>query len=131
MPVPRVELPSTAWVEIRDKLQARDKFATQGGFTVEWQEGKQLMPSGVSNTMMKNLLAVIITEWGGPGLEGIAIPEKNLAGADILDSLDIDDYQALADAAEPLLRKLVMPRPNQQDRTGDSTTPSSSSSPTS
>jgi hypothetical protein len=130
MPV-RVEMPSGAWAELRDKLQARDKFATQGGFTVEWQEGKQLMPSGVSNTMMKNLLGVIITEWGGPGLEGIAIPEKNIAGADILDSLDIDDYEALAAAAEPLLRKLVMPRPNQQAQTGDSTTPSSSSSPTS
>lgn len=129
--MPRVDLPSGAYVEIRDKLQARDKFATQSGFTIEWQEGKQLMPSGVSNVMMKNLLGVLITEWGGPGLEGIAIPEKNLAGADILDTLDIDDYDALAEAAEPLLRKLVMPRPNRQAGTGAPTTPSSSSSPTS
>ena len=130
MPV-RVDLPGGGYVELRDKLQAKDKFATQGGFVVEWQEGKQLMPSGVSNTMMKNLLGVIITEWGGPGLEGIAIPAQNIAGADILDSLDIDDYQALAEAAEPLLRKLVMPRPNQQGPTGDPTIRSSSSSPTS
>jgi hypothetical protein len=122
-------MPSGAWAELRDKLQAGDKFATQSGFTVEWQDGKQLMPSGVSNTMMKNMLGVVITTWGGPGLEGIPIPSQNFAGPDILDTLDIDDYEALSTAAEPLLRKLVMPRPNQQARTGDSTTPSSSSSP--
>lgn len=121
----RVEMPSGAWAELRDKLQAGDKFATQSGFTVEWQEGKQLMPSGVSNTMMKNMLAVIITGWGGPGLEGIPIPAQNFAGPDILDTLDIDDYDALSTAGEPLLRKLVMPRPNPQ--AGSSTTPSSSS----
>jgi hypothetical protein len=120
-------MPSGAWAELRDKLQAGDKFATQSGFTVEWQEGKQLMPSGVSNTMMKNMLGVIITGWGGPGLEGIPIPAQNFAGPDILDTLDIDDYDALSTAGEPLLRKLVMPRPNPQ--AGSSTTPSSSSSP--
>ena len=125
----RVEMPSGAWAELRDKLQAGDKFATQSGFTVEWQDGKQLMPSGVSNTMMKNMLGVVIQNWGGPGLEGIPVPSQNFAGPDILDTLDIDDYEALSAAAEPLLRKLVMPRPNQQDRTGGSTTPTSSSSP--
>ena len=123
----RVEMPSGAWAELRDRLQAGDKFATQSGFTVEWQDGKQLMPSGVSNTMMKNLLGAVIENWGGPGLEGIPVPSRNIAGSGILDTLDIDDYEALAEAAEPLLRKLVMPRPNQQ--AGSSTTPSSSSSP--
>ena len=67
-------------MEYRDKLQARDKFATQGGFVVEWQEGNRLIPSGVSNVMMKSLLGVIITDWGGPGLEGIAIPEEHRRG---------------------------------------------------
>ena len=62
----RVEMPSGAWAELRDKLQAGDKFATQSGFTVEWQDGKQLMPSGVSNTMMKNLLGVAHHHLGRP-----------------------------------------------------------------
>lgn len=120
-------MPSGAWAELRDKLQAGDKFATQSGFTVEWQDGKQLMPSGVSNTMMKNMLAAIITAWGGPGRDGIPVPAQNMAGSGVLDTLDIDDYDALSEAAEPLLRKLVMPRPNQP--AGSSTTPSSNSSP--
>lgn len=124
-------MPSGAWAELRDKLNAGDKFATQSGYTVEWQDGKQLMPSGLANTMMKNLLGVIVTSWGGPGREGIPVPSQNMAGPDILDTLDIDDYEALSAAAEPLMRKLVMPRPNQPDRTGGSTTPSSSSPPSS
>ena len=114
-----------------DKLQAGDKFAVQAGYTVEWQEGKQFLPAGVANTMMRNLLAAIVTSWGGPGLDGIPIPSQNFAGADILGTLDIDDYEALSEAAAPLLTRLVGPRPNPQDRTGDSTTPSSSSPPSS
>ena len=76
----RVEMPSGAWAEPETNSTAGDQFAIQSGFTVEWQDGKQLMPSGVSNTMMKNLLGDIITTWGGPGLEGIPVPSQNMAG---------------------------------------------------
>ena len=127
----RVEMPSGTWAELRDKLQAGDKFATQSGYTVEWQDGKQFIPSGVANTMMRNLLGAIITSWGGPGLEGVPVPAQNFAGIGVLDQLDIDDYEALSEKAAPLLTRLVGPRPNPQDRTGDSTTPSSSSPPSS
>ncbi len=125
----RVEMPSGTWAELRDKLNAGDKFAVQSGYTVEWQEGKQFLPAGVANLMMRNLLGTIITSWGGPGLEGIPVPAQNFAGIGVLDQLDIDDYEALSEKASPLLTRLVGPRPNPQDRTGDSTTPSSSSSP--
>ena len=120
-------MPSGTWAELRDKLQAGDKFAVQSGYTVEWQDGKQFIPSGVANTMMRNLLGAIITSWGGPGLEGVPVPAQNFAGIGVLDQLDIDDYEALSDKAAPLLTRLVGPRPNPQARTGESTTPSSSS----
>jgi hypothetical protein len=122
-------MPSGTWAELRDKLNAGDKFATQSGYTVEWQEGKQFLPAGVANLMMRNLLGTVITSWGGPGLEGIPVPAQNFAGIGILDTLDIDDYEVLSEKASPLLTRLVGPRPNPRDRTGDSTTPSSSSSP--
>ena len=120
-------MPSGTWAELRDKLNAGDKFAVQSGYTVEWQEGKQFLPAGVANLMMRNLLGAIITSWGGPGLEGIPVPSQNFAGTGILDTLDIDDYEALSTAALPLLNRLVTPRPNPS--AGSTTTPSSSSSP--
>ena len=75
----RVEMPSGAWAELRDKLQAGDKFATQSGFTVEWQDGKQLMPSGVSNTMMKNMLGAIIVLPAIIGVMDLIVPQRKIA----------------------------------------------------
>lgn len=126
--MPRVELPSGKWVEYRSELMADDKFAVQGSFEVRVVDGQQVMPSGVTNLMRNALLADIITEWGGPGLEGIPVPSQNIAGAGILGKvLPIKDYNVLSDEVEPLLQEVSF-SPNRQRA---ATTPSSNSSPSS
>jgi hypothetical protein len=120
----KVELPSGAWVEIRDKLMAGDKFSVQGSFKVEVVDGKQMMPGGITNLMRNALLTETITSWGGPGLEGIPVPSQNIGGTAVLGTiLDIDDYNALVEAVEPLMEKVSFGGP----KTKTATTPSSSS----
>ena len=113
----KVELPGGGWVEIREKLTADDKLGTQGSFTIPVDdEGRQQMPSGVQNILRNALLERIITNWGGPGLDGVQIPANNINGAAVLGSLDLDDYNALCEAVDPLLQKVTFSGPNQRTR---------------
>lgn len=103
--MPRTDLPSGAWVEYRDKLMAGDKFAVQNAvvFTVD-PSGEQKAPAGVENTMRNALLGQIITSWS---YDGIPVPSMNASGADVIGStMDIDDYNKLAEEVAPLLAKV-------------------------
>lgn len=106
----RIELPSGAWVDIREKLMASDKFAIQESISISMDgDANQHFTGGFINQMRNALLKEIITEWS---FDGIPIPEKNPGGAQVLGTtLDLDDYNALSDAVEPLLLK-VMNAPN-------------------
>lgn len=109
--MPRAELPSGAWVEYRDSLMAQDKFAVQNAFVLSFTpEGQQEITGGVQNSMRNALLSLVITSWSW---EGIPIPSLNPAGADIIGTvMDIDDYNALSKAVEPLLAKVTfVPNP--------------------
>ena len=102
----RVELPSGAWVDIRDKLLAQDKFVIQSAIKVEMDAttNVQTYSGGIQNQMRNALLQQVITAWS---YEGIPIPAASPSGADILGStMDIDDYDALSDAVEPMLIKV-------------------------
>jgi hypothetical protein len=114
----KVDLPSGAWIEVREKLTADDKLGTQGSFTIPVDdEGRQQMPSGVQNILRNALLERVITAWGGPGLDGIPIPSVNINGAAVLGSIDLDDYNVLCDAVDPLLEKVTF-GPNRRTRNG-------------
>ena len=125
--MPKIELPSGKWVEYRDSLMAEDEWATQESFDVQiGTDGTRTMPGAISTIMRRALLARIITNWGGPGLEGIPVPANNIAGAAVMGShLDSKDYNVLAAAVQPLLDEMAPTPPNPQ---GTATTPSSSSS---
>lgn len=105
--MPRIELPSGAFVEYRDALTAEDQFATQNSFEVKVVNGETIMPSNVQGRMRRALLTTIITAWGGGNLEGIPVPSQNLGGSDVLGRLAIDDSNALAEAVEPLMEKVA------------------------
>lgn len=111
--MPRFDLPGGGWVEYRDSLKAGDKFAVQNAlvFTIE-PDGSNKAPAGVENTMRNALLGQIITAWS---YEGIPVPSMNASGTDIIGSvMDIDDYNALAEAIAPLLAKVSFsPNPGQ------------------
>lgn len=119
----RVELPSGGWVEVKDKLTLRDKWAVAEGLEVQSRDGVQYIPASFGDLQMKNFLTSVITAWS---FDGIPVPSQNIGGADVMATvLDLDDYDALEEAVQPLYQK-VSNRPN---RKAGGTTPSSSSSP--
>jgi len=104
--VAKVELPSGGWVEYRDKLMAGDKFAVQDAISVEFKDGANRASLGMLNDQRNALLGRIITDWSfGPTPDKV----KDLQAADVVigNAMDIDDYNALSDAVEPLLNKVM------------------------
>jgi len=99
----RVELPSGAWVEFRDKLKAIDRFAVQAVATVELGDRRNKASFLEMNNDMRNaLLGRIITDWSYP----VPIPSKNsFQAADVVigEAMDLEDYAALEKVVEPLM----------------------------
>lgn len=105
--VAKCELPSGGWVEYRDKLMAGDKFAVQDAISVEVnRDGVNKASLGMINDQRNALLGRIITNWSfGQTPDQL----KNLQAADVVigNAMDIDDYNALADAVEALFQKVT------------------------
>lgn len=102
----KVDLPSGGWVEIRERLMAQDKFATQAAVHVELDTatGLQHTAVGLVNEMRNALLALLIDDWSFAAV----IPKNNHAGSRVIgETLDLDDYIALSQAIEPMLLKVV------------------------
>lgn len=114
----RVDLPSGAWVDVREKLKGGDKFAVHGAIKFTAEEGKQQTVSGAVTDNMRNaLLAGIITDWSVKDDNGndVPIPANNLASPEaIFGQMDIDDYNALQEAVEPLMEKVSFKAPNRE-----------------
>ena len=107
----QVTLPSGATVDLRDKVTAKDKFAVQKSlhFSLDTQTLLQESTGGLVNDMTNALLAQLITSWSF----GMPIPSVD---GNSLDELDLDDYDALAEAVEPTLQKVMGPGPNRKGR---------------
>jgi hypothetical protein len=102
----RVELPSGGWVEYRDQLKAIDRFAVQDAVFLEVKDGVNRAALGFGNDIRNALLGRIITGWSFPTpTPGEA---KDITAADVVigNAMDLDDYNALADAVQPLLDKV-------------------------
>lgn len=102
----KVELPSGAWIEYRDQLKARDKFVVQDAVTLEFRDGGNLTSMGIVNDQRNALLGRIITGWSFP----VPIPSANsFQAADVVigEAMDLDDYNALSKAVQPLMDKLT------------------------
>jgi hypothetical protein len=115
----RIELPSKNWVEIREELKARDRFAVQDVASLEVAaEGGSSRASflGMQNDMRNTLLGRIITAWSYP----VPVPSQNsFQAADVVigDAMDLDDYACLAKEIEPLMDKIAgrdLPDPKKQ-----------------
>ena len=102
----RVELPSGGFVEYRDKLMSSDKFAVQDAVSLEFKDDVNRASLGLMNDQRNALLGRIITAWSfGQTPDQL----KQLQAADVVigNALDIDDYNALAEAVQPLLEKII------------------------
>lgn len=102
----KIDLPSGAWVEIREDLKARDRFAVQEVATLEVGEGRNKAALyAMQNDMRNQLLGLIIIAWSYP----VPVPSANsFTAADVVigDAMDLDDYAVLADEVEPLMDKI-------------------------
>ena len=123
-----VDLPSGQKVEIRDKLKAKDRFAAQAAMRIHMTaEGDQDATGAIVNDMRNALLTTLIQSWTVTGDDGQVMPvpkEAPVVNAmtgetrDVLGEMDIDDYNALADAIQPLMNK-VTNSPNRSGRSGN------------
>lgn len=101
----KVELPSGAWVEYRNKLKAADRFAVQAVVTVEVGDGSTRNRAAfleMQNDMRNALLGRIITDWSYP----VPIPANDsFRAADMVlgDAMDLEDYSVLEKEVEPLM----------------------------
>lgn len=100
-----VTLPSGATVVVRDKLTAGDKFAVQKSISLalDTNTGLQHSAVGMINDMRNALLKLVIQKWSFD----FPVPADNVQGTAVFDDLDLDDYNALSEAVEPLLQKVV------------------------
>lgn len=101
----KVELPSGGWVEYREKLMAGDKFAVQDAISIEFKDGANKTSLGTVNDQRNALLARIITNWSF-GQTPMELKDFQAADVVIGNAMDIDDYNALSDAIEPLMDKI-------------------------
>jgi len=103
----RVELPSGAWVEYRDKLLAADRFAVQAVARVELKESSNSASFlEMENDMRNALLGRIITKWSYNGPTPL---EDSFRAADMVigETMDLDDYSVLEKAVKPLMDKIA------------------------
>jgi hypothetical protein len=110
----RVELPSLRpgseteynWVEYREQLKASDRFAVQDAVFIDSRDGSNRMSLGIANDIRNALLGRIITAWSFP--TPVPAQVKDVAAADVVigEALDLDDYNALSEAVQPLVDKV-------------------------
>lgn len=119
--VSQIELPGGATVDIRDKIKAGDKFAVQDAarMSLDTVTGLQETAVGIVNVMRNALLKQVIKTWTVCDDDGNQMPTPANAGdRDVLADMDLDDYNALSDAVEPMLSKVMNTAPNPSRRSG-------------
>ena len=102
----RIELPSGAWLDIREEWKGADRKKTRKAVKLSVTEaGVREMDGDIDDAMRDAMLAEIITGWSLTD-QGIPIPSKNIGGADVIaEVLGHKDYNALQSLGQiqPLL----------------------------
>jgi hypothetical protein len=101
----KAEFSSGNWVEYRDTLKAMDRFAVQDAVHLEFSDTGNRASLGMINDQRNALLGRIITGWS---YESPIPVRQNMVAADVIigEAMDIDDYNELAEAVQPLLDKV-------------------------
>jgi len=125
--MPRTELPSGGWIEWTDKVMSGTRFEVRKAIRNEITSAPdgtvvQQLDGANEDRQRVALWFEVITGWSFAET-GIPIPKANLAGADVVwQVLDMDDYNALADATQDLLEKVVATPTQRKTAAGSSTT---------
>ena len=119
--MPRTDLPSGAWVEWMDKLMAQTRFDVKESVVYETNisdgNATQRLDAANDDRQRLALWGAVITGWSFAE-QGIPIPSQNAGGRGvILSVLDLDDFNALADATQELYDKITA-NPSRPKSTG-------------
>lgn len=127
----RLDLPSGAWIDVREQLKAADLFKAQGALRVTvGADGKIDTDAGVMALVTTTLLARVITAWSYdaplPGTH--ACPECTGSSSlwhqhvndAIGETVDLDDWPKVTWWTGPLVAKVLeaMKAPNQGTSSG-------------
>lgn len=106
-----IPLPSGNHVVFKDKLRPGDQTAVQDAPDVIVQPDRTIVIRNAAANTMPAFLARVIESWSFPG-DPAHVLAAGMRGID--ETMDLDDWNALRDAAEPLLEKVrgEQPAPN-------------------
>ena len=103
----RIELPSGAWVDVKDNTVPGDRFAIQDSTMLEVLEDGRRVVRGAAGKQYRAFLTRIMTGWSFP------VPIPAVAGDGVLDDWpdQEDDDDALQDALQERFDRLTRARP--------------------
>ncbi len=104
-----VHLPyADATATFKERLQAGDRFDAQRGFRIEIQpDGTRIVDGTNTSLITRRLLRRMMLSWTIPGLPSLAECATEEIAWQVLDKIDDDDYDAMATAMEPWVRKVM------------------------
>jgi hypothetical protein len=103
----RIELPSGAWVDVKDNAVPGDRFAIQDAVELEVEDGGRRVVRGAAGKQWKAFLARFVTGWSFP------VPIPAVVGTDVLDDWpdQEEDDEALQDALQERFDRVTRVRP--------------------
>lgn len=100
----KVALPSGHEAELRDQILAGDKRAANAAIEVHMDsEGGRVVSVSMTDNVKYALLTRLIVSWD----VGQPPPSMVVDPVGLLDSLPLDDLDALSDAIDPLYRRIM------------------------
>ena len=99
-----VALPSGHKAELRDQILAGDKRAANAAIEVHMDaDGGRVVSVSMTDNVKYALLTRLLVSWD----VGQPVPSQVVDPVGLLDSLPLDDLDALSDAIDPLYRRIM------------------------
>lgn len=120
----RIDLPSGAWVEVKDNTVPRDRFAVQDATEVVVEDGRAVV--GGTSRQWTAFLTRIVTGWS---YQDLGVPIPSAGGSQVLDEYPQtdEDIDALNDALAERYERIVRSRrPNRSRPPSGASAPSPS-----
>jgi hypothetical protein len=108
----KVALPSGHEAELRDQILAGDKRAANAAIELHMDaDGGRLVSVSMTDNVKYALLTRLIVSWD----VGQPVPGMVVDPVGLLDSLPLDDLDALSDAIDPLYKRIMGIKDDNQD----------------
>jgi hypothetical protein len=100
----KVTLPSGHEADLRDQVLAGDKYAANEAIKVEIQDdGTRVLTASMTDQVKYALLTRMIVSWD----IGQPVPSMVVDPVGLINSLPLDDIEALSDAIEPVYNRVM------------------------